>query len=479
MKTLAVVLSILLATAVALVLVLRTERPEPARVADAELVERAARIEARLDEVARRLEALERRSSAPLDAVEERAPVQRQAPNVSVPAEAREHGAVWYLDQYVASFDAGGEGSEYFRLIVDAYVTELVEPVSGLVTDAGRPLGLRLALVRMLGKARFRGDGRVIDTLVAILRADELEPLSLAAIEAWGRIGDADASPHLEALVWRLGRPSEIQAALRALLKIAGERANQVLVRLLFSAPDEASAKLLVALLDGADLDAALAFFQRAAQLAQPVRLPAAQRIGEFVEPPFQRFVEDWLRVETDPAVIAALGGARDAQQTVPPWSATQATGAPNADPKRDDPHAWAPLDPEMGVQWLQLEYAAADRITGVNAHETCAPGAISELRARDTGGTWHVLWSGSANSGGSGPLEIRFAPTTFRTQTLRLVLDTNRTEGWNEIDAVEVLGIGGRQWATGASASSTYAQRGNGGRALEFTSGRLFIEGR
>jgi len=40
-------------------------------------------------------------------------------------------------------------------------------------------------------------------------------------------------------------------------------------------------------------------------------------------------------------------------------------------------------------------------------------------------------------------------------------VLDTNRTPGWNEIDAVELIG-GGAQWAKQATASSTY----NGGRA-------------
>jgi len=50
---------------------------------------------------------------------------------------------------------------------------------------------------------------------------------------------------------------------------------------------------------------------------------------------------------------------------------------------------------------------------------------------------------------------------TSYEVKTIRVVLDTNRTPGWNEIDAVELIG-GGAQWAKQATASSTY----NGGRA-------------
>ena len=39
------------------------------------------------------------------------------------------------------------------------------------------------------------------------------------------------------------------------------------------------------------------------------------------------------------------------------------------------------------------------------------------------------------------------------------MTLDTNRAPGWNEIDAVELLGPGGRQWASDARASSNYGQ--------------------
>ena len=45
----------------------------------------------------------------------------------------------------------------------------------------------------------------------------------------------------------------------------------------------------------------------------------------------------------------------------------------------------------------------------------------------------------------------------------MKVYLDTKRVAGWNEIDAVELIGRdGSRQWAKGASASSSYgASRG------------------
>ena len=78
-----------------------------------------------------------------------------RAPGEVMPLPAR-----WYLDQYVLSFEGGGAGSEYFRLAVDAYARELVDPIIDLVLDAGRPVPLRRNLVAILGTPRFSGNSR-------------------------------------------------------------------------------------------------------------------------------------------------------------------------------------------------------------------------------------------------------------------------------------------------------------------------------
>lgn len=469
MKPILVLVSILASVAVVLVVALKTGTSAPPADAGSDAPSNATdRVDAqarRIEALEKRIAELERRGSIALDA--ERAPADPR-PTVSTTVLAPgEHDARWYLEQYVASFDGGGEGSEYYRLVVDAHVVELVGDVCLLAVDRTRPVAMRVALVTMLGKPRLRGNGQVIEALVLVLRQSESEPLALACVASWRKAGDAASAERLEGILWHVAAHGARERALDLLIELAGEHANQVLLRLLATAPDDPSAAWLIARIDAADLDGALDVFRRTSQMDKMVRLVAARRIGEFETPPFAQFVEEWLRVETDPQVIEALRGAREQQRTTPGWSAMQAAGPPNADAHRDDSNAWAPRDPEMGLQWLDLVYASPDRISGVRIHETCTSGAVSELRARDTDGAWHVLWTGTANGGLDKPLEITFAPTSWRVQAVRVVLDTDRTIGWNEIDAVEILGLAGGQYAASATASSTFAQRGGAAQML------------
>ena len=55
---------------------------------------------------------------------------------------------------------------------------------------------------------------------------------------------------------------------------------------------------------------------------------------------------------------------------------------------------------------------------------------------------------------------EVTFPVTSYRVKRIRVILDTKLRTGWNEIDAVELVGPDGRAWATDAHASSNYGQR-------------------
>ena len=110
--------------------------------------------------------------------------------------------------------------------------------------------------------------------------------------------------------------------------------------------------------------------------------------------------------------------------------------------------------------QWIELTYARPDHITAVQVFEVCSPGALAEVYSRDERGTLRLLWSGSSPETHEGPFEITFERTKYRVQSLKLVLDTQRVEGWNEIDAVKLTGEGGEQWAVAAKASSSFADR-------------------
>jgi hypothetical protein len=69
------------------------------------------------------------------------------------------------------------------------------------------------------------------------------------------------------------------------------------------------------------------------------------------------------------------------------------------------------------------------------------------------------VLWEG-AEPAAQPPVDFSVpVQGNVLANSIKVYLDTARVPGWNEIDAVELIGRdGSRQWAKQASASSTYA---------------------
>jgi len=154
------------------------------------------------------------------------------------------------------------------------------------------------------------------------------------------------------------------------------------------------------------------------------------------------------------PQLIPTIASLKDR-----PWTALQATGAPDTPIDGDHGTAWASKGPDMGPVTLELTYDRAVRVDAVRIHETLAPGAVAKVEAFGPDRTWVTLWEGTSTVRPSPSFfEPPVAATSFATDRLRLTLDTNRVAGWNEIDAVELLGPGGAQWAARASCSSTYA---------------------
>lgn len=157
----------------------------------------------------------------------------------------------------------------------------------------------------------------------------------------------------------------------------------------------------------------------------------------------------------------ARIGG------TGPGWGPAQATGAPDA-PPGDNQRAWATLGADEGLQWLELDYATAVPIESVRIFENCNPGAVVKVEARDEGGEPTVLWEGTAPIKPEPHVFTVDAGARITAKRIRLILDTSKIPGWNEVDAVELIGRdGSHQWATAARASSTYAAIGGGGGPL------------
>ena len=214
----------------------------------------------------------------------------------------------------------------------------------------------------------------------------------------------------------------------------------------------------------GASLDASRSFSRSMAAEALDEDGPLArtraeleeakERIAEL-EATVSELADAWNRFAEDEETKRVKASMRG-------WGPEQAIGPPDSPGAGDHPTAWATLAADGGIEWLQADYAKAVEIAQVRILENDNPGAVVKITAQLENGAETVLWQG-VEPRTAAPADQLFAiPPGHIAASIRIYLDTGKVPGWNEIDAVELIGRdGSRQWARGASASSTYAARG------------------
>ena len=147
-------------------------------------------------------------------------------------------------------------------------------------------------------------------------------------------------------------------------------------------------------------------------------------------------------------------------------WGPEQATGEPDTPGYGDIITAWASLTPDDQDEWLLLEYENAVIPTIIEIHETYNPGAVCRVTLFDQVGKELEIWKAEKIVPGSERNVLKI-PVKGNIQTLKvkIYLDSKKVPGWNEIDAVGLVGTEGKtQWAKKAEASSTYASGANDG---------------
>lgn len=162
------------------------------------------------------------------------------------------------------------------------------------------------------------------------------------------------------------------------------------------------------------------------------------------------------------------------------PWGPEQATGAPDVPNAGDDERAWAALTQDDQDEWLELTYAEPVEVIAVQIFANHCPGAVSRVTVFDanTAGLQYT-WQGEDPVKASGPralgVSIVTIPASITTKRIRVELASKTVVGWNEIDAVGLLAANGKtHWATGATASSTYAERSAALHVIENGNGYL-----
>ncbi|RYD38595.1 MAG: hypothetical protein EOP86_00390 [Verrucomicrobiaceae bacterium] len=163
--------------------------------------------------------------------------------------------------------------------------------------------------------------------------------------------------------------------------------------------------------------------------------------------------------------VEAALTAGRIKLPGGPSWSPGQSAGSPDTAEAMDAHTAWAPAAQDSGHEWLNLKYAKAVELSEVTVYESYNAGALTRVLAILPDGSEKVLWSGAADAEEGIVERVVSVPPGILSDQIRVELDTSRVPGWNEIDAVELVGTdGSRQWAAEATASSYYGEGRNPG---------------
>ncbi|HVR09356.1 MAG TPA: hypothetical protein VMW75_15000 [Thermoanaerobaculia bacterium] len=122
-------------------------------------------------------------------------------------------------------------------------------------------------------------------------------------------------------------------------------------------------------------------------------------------------------------------------------WSPKQATGEPNVDKYADDGHAWAPKTQDGGIEWLDLKYARPVHASEVRVRESMGSGAVIKVELFDGAGAAHTIWQGADPTTQLNYLILKFKPTEYKVDRVKVTLATNLVPGWNEIDAVQLVG--------------------------------------
>ena len=140
-------------------------------------------------------------------------------------------------------------------------------------------------------------------------------------------------------------------------------------------------------------------------------------------------------------------------------FTAAMAVGAPDATGRGYQPNAWMP-DVRRGgtANWLELDYATpqiAERVSIHNAMSSPSAGSVTLVGVSGTNLFTAPLSSGKVTSHGSGWVtEFNFPATDEAVKTVKLVF--GKAPPYNiAVDAVEISGTNGSQWASDARASS------------------------
>lgn len=136
---------------------------------------------------------------------------------------------------------------------------------------------------------------------------------------------------------------------------------------------------------------------------------------------------------------------ASDLNNATASYHPMRATGAPDVQRYSDAGEAWASKTADSGIEWLELGYAKPVNATELRIRQNNAPGAIIKVELFEAGGAAHTVFQGPDSTvyepNAISWLIVKTEKTPYKTQRIKITLATNSVSGWNEIDAVQLVG--------------------------------------
>ncbi|HEY6184311.1 MAG TPA: hypothetical protein VIW67_18850 [Terriglobales bacterium] len=186
------------------------------------------------------------------------------------------------------------------------------------------------------------------------------------------------------------------------------------------------------------------------APMAAPASAPAApDASGATAETTAKLAAAEWAikqdEIKNDPngqwAISATASSSYNDAQGTASYSANQVTGPPNVDKYSDAAESWAPKTQDAGIEWLDLKYPRPVHATAVRIRESFGSGAVIKVELFDEQGAAHTAWAGNDPTKELNYLMLNIPKTSYKTARVKITLATNVVPGWNEIDAVQLVG--------------------------------------
>lgn len=129
------------------------------------------------------------------------------------------------------------------------------------------------------------------------------------------------------------------------------------------------------------------------------------------------------------------------------PWSSFVILGNPDTYPEYGDIQtAWAPKSPNATAEYITVGFSRLQFVNSIKIYETYNPGAVVEVQIHNAeSDSWEVVFSEEPVLDlpkESRINDISFPMTNYLVDQVKIIMQTQKVSGWNEIDAIEISGV-------------------------------------